>query len=131
MKDLKNNIAINASLLPVSQTAAVNGASVDLQGYNSACVEISAGQSGGTTPDFTFEVQESDDDSTFTAVAAADLQGTEPQITTANDNAVYRIGYIGNSRYIRTAITAVTGTSPTLVCGSNIIRGHAEQAPVA
>ena len=48
MRDLKNNISIIASLLAVSQAAAVNGASADLQGFNSACGVIVAGASGGT-----------------------------------------------------------------------------------
>jgi hypothetical protein len=131
MKDLKNNLSVSQSLLPAEQTAAANGASADLQGFNSACVIIDAGASGGTTPDFTFEIQESDDDTTFTAVAAVDLQGAEPQITSANDNDIYRVGYIGNKRYIRAVISAVTGSSPTLLCSASIIRSHAEQAPVA
>ena len=131
MKDLKNNVSVVQSLLPASRTAAVNGAGVDLQGFNSACVVVDAAASGGTSPDFTFEVQESDDNSTFTAVADADLQGSEPQITGANDNAVYRVGYVGYKRYIRSVIKTVTGTSPTLLCSSSIILGDASQAPVA
>lgn len=131
MRDLKNNISAVQSLAPASQTAAADGAGVDLQGFNSACAVIDAGASGGTSPDFTFEIQESDDNAAFTAVADADLHGTEPQITGANDNAVYRVGYVGNKRYIRISITTVTGSTPTLLCAGSVIRGNPEGSPVA
>lgn len=129
MRDMKSNQDVVQSLAPASQTAAVNGTGVDLRGYDAAMVTINAGAAGGTSPSFTFEVQESDDNSAFTAVADADLQGTEPVITAAQ--AAVRIGYIGNKRYIRVAITAASGTSPTLLCSANVHRGRPNVAAIA
>lgn len=127
-KDLYNNIGVKESLAPASRTAAVNGTGVDLKGYESAVVVIERGAAGGTSPSFTFEVQESDDDSTYAAVAAADLQGTEPVVTAAG--APVKIGYLGSKRYIRAAITAATGTSPTLLCAASVVLGNARDNPV-
>ena len=129
MRDLKNNISVQQSLAPASQTAAANGSGVDLQGFNSACAVIDAGAIGGTTPSFTFELQESDDNAAFTAVADTDLEGVEP-VLTAGDS-VTRIGYTGNKRYLRVAITAASGTTPTLLCSAAFILGNPAGAPVA
>lgn len=132
MRDLKNNIDVIQSLAPASRTVAGNGTGVDLQGFNSACVIFNVGTASASA-DHTFEVQESDDDVTYTAVAAADLQGAEPQVTTANHNKAHRVGYIGNKRWIRAALAAVVVTSPpsTLISSASVIRSDADHAPVA
>lgn len=127
-KDLESNIDFAQSLAPASQTAAINGTGVDVRDYASAMVLISAGAAGGTTPSFTFEVQESDDNTTFAAVADAGLQGAEPVITVGNET--HRIGYKGGKRYIRVAITDATGTSPTLLCEAGVVRGDPHVAPL-
>lgn len=128
MRDLKSNLKVLSTLAADSLTAAANGAGIDRRGFDSACIEFNAGAIGGTTPSFTFQVQESDDNSTFTAVAAADLQGAAPIITTTNAG-VTTVGYIGSKRYIRAAATAVTGTSPTLLCAASVVLGHPALAP--
>jgi gamma-glutamyl:cysteine ligase YbdK (ATP-grasp superfamily) len=127
-RDLESNIDFVQSIAPASQAAAVNGASVDLRDYASAMVLISAGAAGGTTPSFTFEVQESSDNATFTAVADEHLQGAEPVVTAGNE--VHRIGYRGSQRYIRVTITAVSGTSPTLDAEAGVVRGRPHQGPL-
>lgn len=127
-REMKSNIAVAESLAPASRTAAVNGSGVDLRGYDSATVVIQAGAAGGTTPSFTFEVQESDDNSSFSAVADADLTGTEPVVTAAG--APVTIAYRGAKRYVRVSITAVSGTSPTLLCSASVVRGHSSIRPV-
>ena len=128
LRDLVNSLSVVETLAPASRNAAANGAGVDLRGFDSAAVVIERGAEGGTSPSFTFEVQESDDNSVYTAVADADLDGTEPVVTEAGTPV--KIGYQGNKRYIRAAITEVTGGSPTLLCAASVIRGHAHQRPV-
>ena len=132
-RDIKDNVDVIDSLLPASRTAAGNGAGVDLRGYSSAMVAFHAGVAGGTSPSFLFDIEDSDDDSTYASVAAALLQGTPPTITatkTAGYN-VDRVGYIGTKRYIRAVVKTVTGTSPTLLCSAEVIRGAALQLPAA
>lgn len=130
MRDIKSNLLVKQSLAPASRTAAGNGTGVDLAGYEGAMVVIDCGTAGGTTPSFEFEVKESADNSTYTAVADGDLIGTEPTVTTANDDGVFRIGYIGNKQYIRCDVKAVSGTSPTLVCAAQVVLGRPRKAPV-
>ncbi|KLL11586.1 MULTISPECIES: hypothetical protein [Protofrankia] len=127
--DIKNHLSVVQSLAPASRTAAANGTGVDLANYDGAMIVIDAGAAGGTTPSFTFKVQESADNSTFTAVAASNLDGAEPVITDANDLAVYTIGYHGIKRYVRVAITVVAGTTPTLVASATVVRGLGRVKP--
>lgn len=127
-RDLKSKIDYAQSLAPAGYSAAAIGAGVDLRSYNSAVVLVSAGAAGGTSPSFTFEVQDSADNATFTAVAATFLQGAEPVITAGGE--VHRIGYVGGQRYIRASITAVTGTTPTLACSAGVLRGDPFLGPL-
>ncbi len=126
-QDLANHINPTYSLLPASRNATANGTGVDLAGFDAAAIVIEAGAAGGTTPSFTFEVQDSDDNSTFTAVSSDFLEGTEPVITASNS--ITKIGYHGIKRYVRVAITAATGTTPTLLCSALVIRGKGRVKP--
>lgn len=77
---------------------------------------IALGVFAGTGPTATIQIQDSPDNSTFTAVPAASLAGggVIPQITPANANTVIRRAYVGLNRYVRVAITAIAGTGPSL-----------------
>lgn len=128
MRDLKSNIKPVQSLVPISRTAAANGTGVDLSGFNAACVVFNSGAIGGTaSPTFTFEVQESSDNATFTAVADADIRGIEPVVIAANQ--VSTVSYIGNKRYIRAVLKTVAGTTPTLDCGALVVLGNPASVP--
>jgi hypothetical protein len=130
MRDLKSNIKPVQSLIPATRTAAANGSGVDLSGFSAASVVFANGAIGGTaSPTFTFEVQESDDNATFTAVADKDLRGVEPVIAAANQ--VSQVSYIGYKRYIRAILKIVAGTSPTLDCAAYVILGSPASAPTA
>ena len=125
MKDLSNNISPAVSLAAATRTAAANGTGVDLQGYESATVLVDVGAEGDTLSSsvyFEVSLEESDDDSTYTDVAQAGIvDGTISSggiflklDGTANGNpdsagGIFRVGYVGNSRYIR-VVLAKTGT---------------------
>ena len=126
--DLKSHINVAQSLVPTSRTTTANGTGVDLTGFDAATVVLDLGAIGGTTPSFTFAVQESSDNSTYTAVAAADLDSGQPAAATAG-GAISEIGYRGIKRYLRVAITAASGTSPTLVCSATVVRGKPRKLP--
>jgi hypothetical protein len=126
-KDLHSYLSPVVSLAPAVRTASANGTGVDLQGFESALIVIETGTITDGT--HTIEVQESNDNSTFTAVADADLQGTEPAIGVSDDNAIYKIGYIGNKRYIRVAVTVSDATTGG-VYGAMVVRGHGRHQPV-
>ncbi|MFF0867635.1 Bbp16 family capsid cement protein [Nonomuraea sp. NPDC003560] len=126
--DNVNDISVAVSLPAAARTATANGTGVDLNGYNAAAVVITS----GTVTDgsvYTFEVQESDDNATFTAVADADLIGTEPTLSSADDNVVREVGYKGNKRYIRVALTTVTGATTGGLFAAIVVRGKPRKYP--
>lgn len=133
MKDLHSGLGVSQSISPRNVTATVNGTGVDLQGFNGAIFVVDIGTATGTSPNATVKLQESSDNTTFTDVAAADLLGGGQlaAITTTTDDATYRRGYIGNKRYVRVAVTAVTGTAPIVPMVGQVVRGLAHDAPVA
>jgi len=123
-RDLVSSLAPAQSIRAQSLTAAANGLGVDLRGFNAAAVVFDFGAQGGTSPTHTFKVQESDDNSTFTDVADADLEnGANAFVVNATNAGVYARGYIGQKRYIRAICSAVSGTSPTLLASAVVHRG--------
>jgi len=126
MRDLASNISPAASIVAQAVTATLNGAGVDLRGFDAAAVILDLGTFAGTTPTATVKIQESDDNAAFTDVAAGDLigGGQLATIDTTNDVAVYERGYIGAKRYLRVAVTAIAGTSPSLPMSAMVVRGR-------
>jgi hypothetical protein len=129
--DMYNVNSPSSSIRAQAVTATLNGTGVDLQGFEGALVLLDLGLFGGTTPTATIKIQESDDNTTFTDVAAADLLGgVLPAIDTTNDETTYERGYIGRKRYIRVAVTAIAGTSPSLPTSAVVVRGGPRKQPV-
>lgn len=124
-RDLKSNIDVQTSLGPNDYTATTNGSSADLRGFESAVVAFVVGTvtDGTHTP----SVEESDDDSTFTAVAAADLLGTLANFASSTNQ---RVGYRGAKRYVRAKLT-VSGATTGAEAAAVVIRGNAAQRPIA
>ena len=129
--DVRSQVSAVASIRPQAVTAPVNGAGVDLAGFEGALILVELGTFAGTAPTATIQVQESDDDATFSPVAAEDLDGALPAtIDPTNDETVYELNYKGRRRYIRVAVTAVGGTSPSLPMSAVVIRTNARKQPV-
>ena len=124
-RDLKSNIDVQTSLGPNDYTATTNGSSADLRGFERAVVAFVVGTvtDGTHTP----SVEESDDDSTFTAVAAADLLGTLANFASSTNQ---RVGYRGAKRYVRAKLT-VSGATTGAEAAAVVIRGNAAQRPIA
>ena len=124
MKDMKNNmdavLSINSATYNTDQT----GAGVDLRQFDSAMALIQSGAltNGTHTP----KMQESDDDSTYTDVAAADLEGSFANLVA---DAIQRVGYKGAKRYIRIFVTS--NGAAGMIYGSSIVRGTPHTSPVA
>lgn len=129
-RDLASHVNAVSSITPRSATAVVNGAGVDQSSYESMTVLIDLGVFAGTTPSATIEIQESDDNSAFAAVAAANLiGGALPTIDTTTDEQVLERGYRGSKRYLRVAITAISGTGPSLPISAVVVRGNPSNVP--
>ena len=99
---LDNNLTLTQSLSFASHAIAADytthlGTGIDVLGSESE-VLLHAGTNGATGTNDT-KIQESDDNITFTDWTG----GAFTQVTTANDNADYKIQYTGAKQYIRTA----------------------------
>lgn len=123
--DIKQTQDIQNSLAPAARTASANGSGVDLANFASATVAFVVGTitDGTHTP----SVEESDDNTTFTAVAAADLIGS---LAALASNTNQRVGYRGSKRYVR-AVSTVAGATTGGVYAGVVIRGDARKQPVA
>lgn len=129
MKDTYSDFGIVAALAPQVLAATDTGATpIDLQGFNSALAIINTGAIAGAG-DYTAKLQHSDTTTggDFVDVTSADLLGAFP--ASLAQNSVYKVGYKGSKRYLRTVVTKNSGTS--IVVGIVIARGHANNSPVA
>ncbi|MER8861789.1 hypothetical protein NKI09_29730 [Mesorhizobium sp. M0757] len=126
MRDLANSIGAVQAVAPAVLTATNTSAAIDLLGFNGAAVIINTGAIAGSG-NFTPKLQESDDGTTFTDVAAADLVGAFPAALVAAS--VLKVGYIGNRRYVRTVLTLNSGTS--IAASATVLKGRAASRPVA
>jgi hypothetical protein len=125
---LHANISAAVTIAPAAnRTADTNGSGVDLAGYRSACALVQFGTvtDGTWTP----KLQESDDNSTFTDVAAADLSGTFTATTSSNDETVQEVSYLGTKRYIRVAVIETVASTTGALFNALIVRGSPLTAP--
>lgn len=149
MRDLHNNIKFIQTVDPVVASSDTNGATVDRQGFESVEHIVFVGESGDTLSGSVYlelVLQHSDDDSTWSDVtSAADvLVNADSGVSAPNssgvfrtidaaaeDDAKYRIGYVGGKRYSRVQLDFTgTHTNGIPVCVAAAL-GHAEQAPVS
>ena len=135
MRDMKNNIKDLVALAPVAITSNTTtvGLIIDLQGFNSATMQFMTGVL--TDGDYVFLLQEGDDASLSdaSAVADADLIGTEADMSFTDDTDDAQtaiLGYIGTKRYIRASIIS-TGTTTGALVSVACLLGNASICPVA
>lgn len=127
------NVTARRTLSPATYAATVTGAGVDRKVGNKVHRTAMVVVSTGVITDGThaIEVQDSDDDVTFAAVADEFLQGSEPAIGAADDDTVFFIGYKGYRRYVR-AVSTVTGAPVTGgLYGAVILLGEPSRHPVS
>jgi hypothetical protein len=138
-RDLTNRTKGVTGLAPAVRTALALSAKCDTQGFEGVIARFQSGTFGDTVSGSLYteaELQESDDDSTYTAVADADLefplwQGLAARVGTATGTffqskttgaadvaGLYEVGYRGSKRYIKVNVR-LTGThtngTPTAV----------------
>lgn len=125
-RELYNHVLEATSLTPAARSAntAVNGTGVDLLGFESALILVTAGVITDGT--HTIKLQESADNSTFTDVAAGDQLGTPPGPLTSGvgGSASACWAYVGSKRYIRVVATTAGATTGGVFAAS-VLRGHA------
>jgi hypothetical protein len=127
-RDLAHNLGVVQVVAPAVLSATNTSSPVDTLGFNSAAVVIQTGAIAGDG-DFTPRLQHSHTTTPgdFEDVPASELIGTFPASLLAN--AVVKVGYVGNRRYLRTVLTKNGGTS--IAAGVILVKGNAHQRPVA
>lgn len=114
MRDLSLDLTAEASIHAEDHAAAVNGTGIDLAGCEAALILVSV----GTTAPGTVAIEESDDDTTYTAVAAADLIEPVAFDSTPAADTEQVLSYVGAKRYLRVTTSAAGD------CGAFVIKGH-------
>ncbi|MVA47333.1 hypothetical protein GOZ83_19960 [Agrobacterium vitis] len=145
MKDLHSNISRVVAIGNATLTADNTPAAIDLRGYDSAEVCLDIGVGGITfsgTNKIEFVLTHSDDGTTYTNVADADMLGVSgisngiiKALTAAHAAAaVYRYGYKGGKRYLKLLAdfggTHGTGTpiAASVILGNGFSNPQANQA---
>lgn len=131
------DVTVQQPMNPTVLTADTTSATIDLNGFNGCLIIVNVGESGDTLSGSVYAelvLKESDDDSTYTAVAAADCQSATTIASgvfatidaAAEDDLPYSIAYTGSKRYLQVTwdITG-THTNGTPV-GCTAIKHHAE-----
>lgn len=112
MRKLLDNTKISYSIAPVVSTESVNGTGVDTQGYSDAMLIVAAGtiDTASTNETYSYSIEHSDDNSSFSAVS-----GATTTITASNTTKVVRLAELNVTikRYVRAVLTAA-GTTPSI-----------------
>jgi len=130
-KDLKNNIAVDISLDPqaISSDTTTSGNTIDTKGYESVTIVFAGAVTDGT---YTPVIKEgsSSTGNGATAVADADLLGTEALAALTTTQTESKVGYIGSERYVTVDIVSASTTTGATV-GAVAVLGHPHVAPTA
>lgn len=132
MYDLHNNIKVLNAKTGLLSNDVAQTITLDRQGFRSVELLILTGALGDAAATFVRLVEDSSDNSTFSAVSDDFLLGLEvvagDAFDQADDNKVYKIGYNGTKRYVRLTITPTgnADASPFALLG---IGGHPQVAP--
>jgi len=109
-----NNLAVSA--LPYaarSSNEATNGTTVDLALYKNNFRSVMFVVNAHTITDgtHTVTVQESANNSDWTAIPTARVQGSLPAVGGDDDNTVHSFGVVPNQRYVRIVVTDADSSS--------------------
>ena len=127
MRDFYNNVGTTLALAAAVQAASVDGVAIDTKGYNSVIFTLSTGAIA-SAGDFSAKLQHSDASGSGYVDAPAGTFFTNAPAT-LNASTAYKLGYIGDLRYVRLVLTKAGGTS--IAAGASAVLGHARDKPVA
>lgn len=129
MRDLKNNIGASSAFDTqlINSSTTTDGNSIDLKGYDSCTFVIQTGVvTAGAVTVVLEESATGDFSGEETAVADADLIGTELLAVVDTTSEVKTLGYIGDKRYVRFTLVSDGTTNLTVgvaaVLGSKSVR---------
>ena len=103
------------------------GASGDI-GAPYEALELLIDVGAWTSGTFTFTLQDSPDNSTFTAVAAANQLGASPVVSSSGTaSTIYRMAYVGTQRYVQ--VVATGASTPSAVFGILAVPAYPRNLP--
>lgn len=118
---------VNGTVNGVGVDRQLSGASGSNEWHESASVVINTGTI--TDGSHAISIEDSPDNSAWTAVAAGFLQGAAPTIVAADDDKVFEVGYIGNQRYVR-AVAVTSGATTGGIFGAVVLLGFPTKPPI-
>ena len=107
-------VAIDIDTIATNVTT--TGDIIDTQGFESVTLGLIVGTT--TDGDYTLQLKDSADGTTFTVVADADLLGTEAAASftaDTDDDKITKLGYIGIKRYVRAEIVSASTTTGSVI----------------
>lgn len=126
-RDINKDVSVANTLLPNVRTSTGSGTGVGLAGYRKAMFIAHIGTVTDGT--FAFDPEESDDNSTWSNIAAGDMSGSFTNATSSADDTVQEVGYLGSKRYIRCNVTVTGSPSTGGAIGVTVVRGAALTLP--
>lgn len=110
MRDITNGLDVKRAISPQAartDNTAIVSQVADLKGYDGCMLAINIGANTDANATFAVLIEDSDDNSSFSAVDDAYLNGTEALagFQFDDDNEMRKIGYTGIKRYVRATIT--------------------------
>jgi hypothetical protein len=136
VRDLANHLHTARALSPVAagtDNTAMVSQKLDLLGYESAMLAIMIGANTDADATFTVLIEDSPDNTNFTAVDDAYLIGTEvlASFQFDDDNETRKIGYVGTQRYLRATITPANNAAGNIFVAAIWILGKPNRQPTA
>ncbi len=136
MRDIANHVHTARALSPVvagTDNTAYVSQKLDMLGYDSAMLAIMIGANTDADATFTVLIEDSPDNTTFTAVDDAYLTGTEvlASFQFDDDNETRKIGYVGTQRYLRATITPANNGAGNIYIAAIWILGDPNRQPTA
>jgi len=133
MLDLRNNLKFSRGISPaaaVTNDTAFVSQVIDRAGFDAVEFVWIAGSIADADVTFTVLVEESDTNFSGSAVADADLLGTEAGAAPlfGSDDKVGKIGYKGTKRYVRVTITPANNSGNIFLAGVWVL-GNARSLP--
>ena len=140
---LTERVLTTQCIAPINSTADINGTSVSRAGYADLAFVALVGITGDTLSGSVYlalELEHSDDNSSFSDCADADLSAAVSGATTgtwgkiddnAEDDARYEVNYIGRKRYVRPVANYVGTHTNGMEIAVLALRGGARSRPVA
>ena len=129
MRDITNRLHLQPAFAPkaaVTDGTAQVSSTCDRLSYDAVMLALITGTLSDSDAVWSVLLEESDDDVTYTAVADADLNGTEALagFTFADDGECRKLGYVGTKRYLRATVDDTTANTGNLFLAGVWVLGH-------